>query len=226
MKRFLLIPLLALTLLTFASCGEEQSSATPAAATVDQAEQDDAPRKAVATRPSKGAETTAPAVDTTAADTTQGTTAQPTTRPDPSKIPADNITSANINPNIGGIQGWVISEMSSLEMTELSVDTGNVTLKKGESTEVGISIAPSNCSNKRLSVTTENSCVKASVKGETLTIVAEKAGSCDITLTSANGLKVGLTVTVVADEEETEMPAPVTEETTGEPAPTEEPTEE
>ena len=226
MKRFLLIPLLALTLLTFASCGEEQSSATPAAATVDQAEQDDAPRKAVATRPPKGAETTAPAEDTTAADTTQGTTAQPTTRPDPSKIPADNITSANINPNIGGIQGWVISEMSSLEMTELSVDTGNVTLKKGESTEVGISIAPSNCSNKRLSVTTENSCVKASVKGETLTIVAEKAGSCDITLTSANGLKVGLTVTVVADEEETEMPAPVTEETTGEPAPTEEPTEE
>ena len=140
MKRLLLIPLLVLTLLTFASCGEEQSSATPAAATVDQAEQDDAPRKVVATRPPNSAETTVPEEDTTAADTTQDTTAQQTTRPDPSKIPADNITSANINPNIGGIQSWVISEMNSLEMTELSVDTGSVTLKKGESTEVGISI--------------------------------------------------------------------------------------
>lgn len=217
MKRVLIIALLVLTLFACAACGKEESSAVPAAATADEATSDSV-QKAVATRPPKGQETTAAAAeDTTAADTTQDTTAQPTTKPDPSKIPADNITSANINPNLGGIQNQVIYEMNNLEMKELGLEQSSLTLKRGDIAEVAIEISPSNCSNKRLSVKTDNSCVKANVSGSTLYISAEKAGECVVSLQSENGLQVHLAVTVTDDETKSEP-----EETTAEPAHVEE----
>ena len=100
-------------------------------------------------------------------------------------------------------------------MTELSLDRGNVTMLRGETVEVGIDIKPTDCSNKRLDVQVDNACVKATVNGTKLTIVAEQAGETYITLTAENGLLVRLAVEV--KEKETE---PVVTEAEPTPAPT------
>ena len=142
MKRVLMITLLVFTMLACTACGGNQTSSVPAAATADEAATTREPKKVVATRPSEGETTAAQPTteESTAAETTEGTTAPATTRPDPNKIPADNITSGNINPNLGSIQNRVISELSNREMTELSLDRGNVTMLRGETVEVGIDI--------------------------------------------------------------------------------------
>ncbi|MBQ1350130.1 MAG: hypothetical protein II614_06415 [Ruminococcus sp.] len=217
MKRVLMITLLVFTMLACTACGGNQTSSVPAAATADEAATTREPKKVVATRPSEGETTAAQPTteESTAAETTEGTTAPATTRPDPNKIPADNITSGNINPNLGSIQNRVISELSNREMTELSLDRGNVTMLRGETVEVGIDIKPTDCSNKRLDVQVDNACVKATVNGTKLTIVAEQAGETYITLTAENGLLVRLAVEV--KEKETE---PVVTEAEPTPAPT------
>ena len=227
MKRVIFIALLILTLLGCTACGKEQSSSAPVMATADEAVTKSEPKKFVATRPSEGETTTAQSTTeaTTAPETTEGTTAPATTRPDPSKIPADNITSGNINPNLGSIQNRVISELSNREMTELSLDRGSVTMLRGETVEVGIDIKPTDCSNKRLDVKVDNACVKASVSGTKLTVVAEQAGETYITLTAENGLMVRLAVEVKEKETEPVETEPVPEPTPA-PASEEQPTEE
>ena len=110
-------------------------------------------------------------------------------------------------------------------MTELSLDRGSVTMLRGETVEVGIDIKPTDCSNKRLDVKVDNACVKASVSGTKLTIVAEQAGETYITLTAENGLMVRLAVEVKEKETEPVETEPAPEPTPA-PASEEQPTEE
>ena len=224
MKRVLIFTLLVIMALSFASCRSKNTSSfvpTTGAATQDEPTTAHI-KKVVATAPPAGAETTAGATTeapTTAAQTTVPNSTGPTTN---GNIPADNITAAQINPNIGSIQSNVISEMNNLEMTELGLENGSVTLKKGESMGIAVIIKPTNASNKRLSVSVSNSGVKATVSGSTLKITAEQPGEYSVKLTSENDLSVSMTVTVV--EEQTQAPTEAPSET--EPAPAEEPSEE
>ena len=96
---------------------------------------------------------------------------------------------------------------------------------RGETVEVGIDIKPTDCSNKRLDVKVDNACVKASVSGTKLTVVAEQAGETYITLTAENGLMVRLAVEVKEKETEPVETEPVPEPTPA-PASEEQPTEE
>ena len=130
-----------------------------------------------------------------------------------------------MNPYLGYIQSNVINEINELAVTGLSLARDSVTLDKGDTAEVEVSIEPSNAANKRIAVATDSSCVKAEYKSGTLYLTALKEGRCNVTLTSHNGLHVGCVVTVNGSDKE-DIPEETTEPAT-EPAtePSEEPTE-
>ena len=227
MKRYLFIPLLALMLL-FAACGKEESSAAPetTAATLSEATRSQAASKAQTTT---AQQTTAPGETTKPQTTTAASATKPqtTTKPKNGNIPPDTITAGHVNPYLSYIQSNIIAEINELAVTGLTLGSESVTLSKGESVEIPVTIEPSNAANKRLAVAADNTCVKAEYKSGTLTLTAVKEGRCTVSLTSHNGLHVSCTVTVNGSDKEYEP-----EETTAEPTteavtePSEEPTEE
>lgn len=219
MKRYFVIPLLAVMLL-FAACGKEESTAVPEikAATLSEATRSEPAAATAAVTSSSTAQTTTPAAATkAAASTAPSTTVPATSKPVQDNIPADTITSGHINPYLSYIQGNVMSEISALAVTGISLSRDSITLEKGETADIEVSIEPSYAANKRCSVETENSCVKAGYKSGVLHLSAEKEGSCTVTLTSHNGLHAVCTVTVKESEKTDKQDttaAPETEPTT------------
>lgn len=226
MRKYIFVPLLALMVL-FAACGKEDSSSVPetTAATRSEATRSEA---ATAAKTTAAEQTTAAQSETKATGTVPSTTAPATSKPVQDNIPADTITAGHINPNLSGIQGYVMSEISALAVTGISLESDSVTIERGETAEVTVIFEPSYAANKRCTVETDNSCVKATYKSGVLTLIGEKQGDCTVRVTSNNGYSTSCTVTVKLSDkhdapEETTAAEPTTEPATE--ASHEEPTE-
>ncbi|MEE1263488.1 Ig-like domain-containing protein [Ruminococcus sp.] len=226
MRKYIFVPLLALMVL-FAACGKEESSSVPetTAATRSEATRSEA---ATAAKTTAAEQTTAAQSETKATGTVPPTTAPATSKPVQDNIPADTITAGHINPNLSGIQGYVMSEISALAVTGISLESDSVTIERGETAEVTVIFEPSYAANKRCTVETDNSCVKATYKSGVLTLIGEKQGDCTVRVTSNNGYSTSCTVTVKPSDkhdapEETTAAEPTTEPATE--ASHEEPTE-
>ena len=226
MRKYIFVPLLALMVL-FAACGKEESSSVPetTAATRSEATRSEA---ATAAKTTAAEQTTAAQSETKATGTVPPTTAPATSKPVQDNIPADTITAGHINPNLSGIQGYVMSEISALAVTGISLESDSVTIERGETAEVTVIFEPSYAANKRCTVETDNSCVKATYKSGVLTLIGEKQGDCTVRVTSNNGYSTSCTVTVKPIDkhdapEETTAAEPTTEPATE--ASHEEPTE-
>ena len=226
MRKYIFVPLLALMVL-FAACGKEESSSVPetTAATRSEATRSEA---ATAAKTTAAEQTTAAQSETKATGTVPSTTAPATSKPVQDNIPADTITAGHINPNLSGIQGYVMSEISALAVTGISLESDSVTIERGETAEVTVIFEPSYAANKRCTVETDNSCVKATYKSGVLTLIGEKQGDCTVNVTSNNGYSTSCTVTVKPSDkhdapEETTAAEPTTEPATE--ASHEEPTE-
>ncbi len=226
MRKYIFVPLLALMVL-FAACGKEESSSVPetTAATRSEATRSEA---ATAAKTTAAEQTTAAQSETKATGTVPPTTAPATSKPVQDNIPADTITAGHINPNLSGIQGYVMSEISALAVTGISLESDSVTIERGETAEVTVIFEPSYAANKRCTVETDNSCVKATYKSGVLTLIGEKQGDCTVKVTSNNGYSTSCTVTVKPSDkhdapEETTAAEPTTEPATE--ASHEEPTE-
>lgn len=226
MRKYIFVPLLALMVL-FAACGKEDSSSVPetTAATRSEATRSEA---ATAAKTTAAEQTTAAQSETKATGTVPPTTAPATSKPVQDNIPADTITAGHINPNLSGIQGYVMSEISALAVTGISLESDSVTIERGETAEVTVIFEPSYAANKRCTVETDNSCVKATYKSGVLTLIGEKQGDCTVKVTSNNGYSTSCTVTVKPSDkhdapEETTAAEPTTEPATE--ASHEEPTE-
>ncbi len=226
MRKYIFVPLLALMVL-FAACGKEESSSVPetTAATRSEATRSEA---ATAAKTTAAEQTTAAQSETKATGTVPSTTAPATSKPVQDNIPADTITAGHINPNLSGIQGYVMSEISALAVTGISLESDSLTIERGETAEVTVIFEPSYAANKRCTVETDNSCVKATYKSGVLTLIGEKQGDCTVRVTSNNGYSTSCTVTVKPSDkhdapEETTAAEPTTEPATE--ASHEEPTE-
>ena len=226
MRKYIFVPLLALMVL-FAACGKEESSSVPetTAATRSEATRSEA---ATAAKTTAAEQTTAAQSETKATGTVPSTTAPATSKPVQDNIPADTITAGHINPTLSGIQGYVMSEISALAVTGISLESDSVTIERGETAEVTVIFEPSYAANKRCTVETDNSCVKATYKSGVLTLIGEKQGDCTVRVTSNNGYSTSCTVTVKPSDkhdapEETTAAEPTTEPATE--ASHEEPTE-
>ena len=226
MRKYIFVPLLALMVL-FAACGKEESSSVPetTAATRSEATRSEA---ATAAKTTAAEQTTAAQSETKATGTVPPTTAPATSKPVQDNIPADTITAGHINPNLSGIQGYVMSEISALAVTGISLESDSLTIERGETAEVTVIFEPSYAANKRCTVETDNSCVKATYKSGVLTLIGEKQGDCTVRVTSNNGYSTSCTVTVKPSDkhdapEETTAAEPTTEPATE--ASHEEPTE-
>lgn len=226
MRKYIFVPLLALMVL-FAACGKEESSSVPetTAATRSEATRSEA---ATAAKTTAAEQTTAAQSETKATGTVPSTTAPATSKPVQDNIPADTITAGHINPNLSGIQGYVMSEISALAVTGISLESDSLTIERGETAEVTVIFEPSYAANKRCTVETDNSCVKATYKSGVLTLIGEKQGDCTVKVTSNNGYSTSCTVTVKPSDkhdapEETTAAEPTTEPATE--ASHEEPTE-
>ena len=217
MRKYIFVPLLALMVL-FAACGKEESSSVPetTAATRSEATRSEA---ATAAKTTAAEQTTAAQSETKATGTVPSTTAPATSKPVQDNIPADTITAGHINPNLSGIQGYVMSEISALAVTGISLESDSVTIERGETAEVTVIFEPSYAANKRCTVETDNSCVKATYKSGVLTLIGEKQGDCTVRVTSNNGYSTSCTVTVKPSDkhdapEETTAAEPTTEPAT------------
>ena len=226
MRKYIFVPLLALMVL-FAACGKEESSSVPetTAATRSEATRSEA---ATAAKTTAAEQTTAAQSETKATGTVPPTTAPATSKPVQDNIPADTITAGHINPNLSGIQGYVMSEISALAVTGISLESDSLTIERGETAEVTVIFEPSYAANKRCTVETDNSCVKATYKSGVLTLIGEQQGDCTVRVTSNNGYSTSCTVTVKPSDkhdapEETTAAEPTTEPATE--ASHEEPTE-
>lgn len=191
--------LAASLVLPFAGCGAETpvlpaptQPVTAAPATPDGA--------TTASTAQATAESTQPATAKGKKDKKQATTApsttEPTSTPVQDNIPEDTVTGANINPNIGGIQGQVIAEMDALAVRHISLSSSKLTLTEGERTELTVSFDPSNAANKSCSVSTDNGCASAKIAGKTVTVTAKSSGTCTVTVKAHSGATAACTVTV------------------------------
>lgn len=217
MKRLLLLPLLAAFVCMLTACGQQPpADEVPTAATTRAvATRSEAASAAASTAATTAPSTTVPATTKKPQVTTAPSTTAPTTRPNAGNIPADTITSGNINPNLGAIQGYVQSEVDALAVTSVSVNPTSLTLEKGETATLEVSVAPSYANHRKCSVQTDSDCVSASYGDGTVSIAAVKAGTCTVAVTSHNGLHAYCVVTV--QEKPEEKPEPPTEAPTTEP---------
>lgn len=116
------------------------------------------------------------------------------------RIPADDITSSNINPNIGSIEQNVMSEINALAVREISVTDRELTLREGESKELTVEFTPANAANKTIKAKASNKNVAVKVSGKTVTVTAKAAGESELTITSHNGKTAVCRVTVIPSE--------------------------
>ena len=143
--------------------------------------------------------------------TTKATTATDSTGSQPTtvqgNVPPDNITDANINPNLGTIQSQVAARMEALSVKSISLSETSLTLEAGESRQLRISFNPSDAAIKSCSMTVSNSNAAATLSGTTVTVKGIKAGTATLTVTSHNGHSAACNITVKRSE------TPVTDDT-------------
>lgn len=227
MKKWILVPLLAL-LLAMAACSQQSTESSQTASSLP-ATRDTATRAATTAAASTAASTAPSTAATTKAVETKvvaATKATAATSPTVQKnIPADTITGGNINPYLSYIQGNVMEEIRALAVTDIALERSSLTLNKGESAELSVEIEPSYAANKKCSVMITGSAVKASYKSGVLTIQAVEAGEATVTVSSHNGLTASCVVTVTDEKHETapettEAAQPTEEEPSEEPSET------
>lgn len=134
------------------------------------------------------AATTAPTAVNPAATSTQATVQ--------SNVPADNISGANVNPNIGAIQGDVQAQINALAVTSIALSSSSLSVLAGETRTLTVSYSPSNAVNKSCTAAADNQNVSVAVSGSTISVTGAKAGVCTLTVTSANGHKATCNITV------------------------------
>lgn len=144
------------------------------------------------TKKAKTQETTAP--KTTKPKTTQPAAVQPTTIN--ANVPDDNITGANINPNIGAIQGRMVAEIEALAVKSISLSESSLNVTVGETKKLEIRFDPVDAAIKTCSLGTTNGNAKATVSGKTVTVTGVNAGTCSLIVTSHNGHKATCQITV------------------------------
>jgi len=88
-------------------------------------------------------------------------------------------------------------KVNPIEVSSVSVNSETLTLIAGETKKLSAGIAPSNATDKKVSVTSSDSSV---VKAEGLTLTALNAGTAKITVKAHNGKSAVCTVTVVLPE--------------------------
>lgn len=144
------------------------------------------------TKKAKTQETTAP--KTTKPKTTQPAAVQPTTIN--ANVPDDNITGANINPNIGAIQGRMVAEIEALAVKSISLSESSLNVTVGETKKLEIRFDPVDAAIKTCSLGTTNGNAKATVSGKTVAVTGVNAGTCSLIVTSHNGHKATCQITV------------------------------
>lgn len=93
----------------------------------------------------------------------------------------------------GGGNSGGSSKSSVINVTDISISSGSVSLYVGDTTTVYASVSPSNASNTSITWTTSNASIASVNKG---TISANKAGTATIYAVSNNGIRASCTVTV------------------------------
>lgn len=149
------------------------------------------------TQPTTQAATKKPAATTsTTAATTSPT--QPTTIQ--ANVPKDNITAANMNPNLASIQGRVAAELDELAVQGISLSAKSLTLEVGESKELKLSFKPENALVKTTTMKMSNANATATISGTTITVKGVKAGTSTLTVTSSNGHRAVCDITIKRTE--------------------------
>ena len=154
---------------------------------------------AATTQPATQAATKKPKA-TTATTATAATTSptQPTTIQ--ANVPSDNITAANLNPNMASIQGRVAAELDELAVQAISLSANSLSLEVGESKELKISFKPENALVKTTTLKMSNANATATASGTTITVKGVKAGTSTLTVTSTNGHRAVCDITVKRTE--------------------------
>lgn len=136
---------------------------------------------------------------TNAAGSASPSTHPTTAKPVQDNIPPDDITSGNINPNLGQIQQRVIDEINSLAVREISLDQSEVLLVEGEEAKLNVSFEPSNAADKTISLSFDKSVIEATEKNKTVTVKARAAGESTLTVTGTGGVKAECKITVIPE---------------------------
>ena len=113
-------------------------------------------------------------------------------------IPPDDITSRNVNPNLGTIQQNMLNEINSLAVREIRLSEDSLTLVKGESAELKVSFDPENAAIKTLKADASGSAVSVKTASKTVTVTAKSEGESTVTVTSHNGKTAICRVKVVS----------------------------
>lgn len=210
-KALALISALLIALGIFSGCGEGEK-ATPDEAVSSFATPDEAVSTAESTASSSASDDTLPSTvqNTTAA--ADGDTQPTTVKPVQDNIPADNITSSNINPNLFLIQDLVIAEMNGSMLQAVSLSQDSVALKKGETAGIKIYYDPEDAVPKTCTVKSDSECAEASINNGYLTIVGKSEGSAMVTITAYSGAYAQCAVTVSGDSRPDE-PSEITDDT-------------
>lgn len=119
---------------------------------------------------------------------------QPTTIT--ANVPKDNITGANINPNLGNIQAQMANQIRALAVKSISLSETAVTLEAGASKELTLSFNPSNAAIKTCTLSMSNGNASASISGATVKIIGKSAGTARLTVTAHTGAKATCDITV------------------------------
>lgn len=134
----------------------------------------------------------------TAATAATTSPTQPTTIQ--ANVPRDNVTAANLNPNLAAIQGRVAAELDELAVQGISLSAKSLTLEVGESKELTLSFKPENALVKTTTLKMSNANASATASGTTITVKGVKAGTATLTVTSSNGHRAVCDVTVKRTE--------------------------
>ena len=142
---------------------------------------------------SSTAPSTAPTTEPNTADSTQ-----PTTN---ANVPKDNITQANLNPNIGAIQSDIMAQIQALTVKSISLSKTSLTVEAGKSDKLEIGFDPTNAAVKTCSLQMSNGNAVAKLSGTTITVTGKTAGTATLTVTSKNGHKATCNITVTRSEQ-------------------------
>ncbi len=214
MKRHRLAILLTAILcaLCAASCSASKESSTtepttrPSSTIDEQVETEPATEigSTAATDPSGTAKKTKKAKSKTSKNQT-ATRPNPTATTSPTApkdIPADTIDGDNINPNLGSIANRVANDIASNQVTSISLSSSELELSVGDTEKVDVTYYPEGAMYKLCSVNVSNkNVIEITDKtNKTISIKGKSAGTCVITVVSANGHKATCSVTVKRNE--------------------------
>lgn len=149
-----------------------------------------------ATKATTKPKTTGAAAATTKAATAVNPAATSTQATVQANVPADNISGANMNPNIGAIQSDMQGQINALAVTSISLNQNSLSVPVGETRSLTVTFNPSNASNKSLSASVDNQNVGIAISGKTVSVTGVRAGVTTLTVTSHNGHRATCNVTV------------------------------